>query len=97
MLMVKKYYKEQYDWCSNRLKDLNNKRLENLNKKPPVFDKQIIAETVRLTYKQGLLESALNNPSNEWSLHDHLLYHFDDDKDGEWEMDSEDERWYGCY
>lgn len=70
-------YKRDYGWCTNRLKVLNEKRRNNMNMIPSVHDEITTSEFVGLTYKQGLLKSAINNPSNVWTIYDHLLYLYD--------------------
>lgn len=71
--MDSEYYNREYEWCSNRLKVLNNDRLHNMNSVPPAVDKELIIDLVVLTHKQGLLEGAINNHSKSWTVFDHLL------------------------
>ncbi len=93
MNMDIEYYKREYGLCSNRLEVLNNKRINNMDMVPPVYDKTITAELVGLTYKQGLLQSAINNPSDGWSVYDHLLYLYDHPELREREEEPEHDEW----
>ncbi|NDB59229.1 hypothetical protein EB001_12355 [bacterium] len=87
------YYIREYDWCSNRLELLNDQRLKNMNMVPPVNDKTIISELVGLIYKRGLLQSAINNPSDGWSVYDHLLYLHDHPELRKQEEEPEYDHW----
>ena len=78
MTMGKEYYENEYERCSNRLKVLECKRIEKLNKIPPELDLDITKEIVNLTYKMGLIKGAIAaSGDNIWSIHDHLIYLFD--------------------